>query len=93
MFFNISNVPASFQGYIIKILVEILDIFVIIYWDDILIYISKINHINSIQWVINQFQKYSLYVNLKKICFYKKKIKCFDYFVFLQSIYIKDARI
>ena len=37
MFFRLSNVPASFQGYINKILVEKLDIFMIIYLDDILI--------------------------------------------------------
>ena len=38
MFFKLSNVSASFQGYINKILVEKLDIFVIVYLDDILIY-------------------------------------------------------
>ncbi len=36
--FGLSNIPASFQGYINKILAEKLDIFVVIYLDDILIY-------------------------------------------------------
>ena len=36
--FGLINAPASFQRYINKILVEKLDIFVIIYLDDILIY-------------------------------------------------------
>ena len=36
--FRLSNAPASFQGYINKILVKKLDIFVIVYLDDILIY-------------------------------------------------------
>ena len=36
--FGLSNAPASFQGYINKILAEKLDIFVIIYLDDIFIY-------------------------------------------------------
>ena len=34
----LSNASASFQGYINKILAEKLDIFVIVYYDDILIY-------------------------------------------------------
>ena len=36
--FSLSNTPATFQGYVNKILAEKLDIFVIIYLDDILIY-------------------------------------------------------
>ena len=36
--FGLSSVPASFQGYINKILAEKLNIFVIIYLDDIFIY-------------------------------------------------------
>ncbi len=35
--FGRSNIPASFQGYINKILAEKLDIFVVVYLDDILI--------------------------------------------------------
>ncbi len=36
--FWLTNVPATFQGYINKILAEKFDIFVIVYLDDILIY-------------------------------------------------------
>lgn len=38
MLFGLSNVSAGFQGYINKILAEKLDVFVIVYLDDILIY-------------------------------------------------------
>ena len=38
MSFGLSNIPASFQGYINKILAKKLNIFIIIYLDNILIY-------------------------------------------------------
>ena len=40
MLFGLTNISASFQRYINKILAEKLDIFVIVYLDDILIYID-----------------------------------------------------
>ena len=38
--FSLINASASFQGYINKIFAEKLDIFIIMYLDDILIYIN-----------------------------------------------------
>lgn len=38
MFFDFSNILASFQSYINKIFAKKLDIFVVVYLDDILIY-------------------------------------------------------
>lgn len=38
MFFWLSYVPACFQSYINQILIQKLDIFVIIYLDDIFVY-------------------------------------------------------
>ena len=38
MLFGLSNTPATFQGYVNKILAEKLDVFVIVYLDDIPIY-------------------------------------------------------
>ena len=39
MAFNLTNALVNFQGYINKIFAEKLDIFVIVYLDDIFIYI------------------------------------------------------
>ena len=72
MLFGLSNALASFQGYIKKILAEKLDIFVIVYLDDILIYTENLGqgHFNVIRWVPEQLWKHSLYFKLKKCRFY-----------------------
>ena len=40
MLFGLSNAPATFQGYVNKISAEKLDIFIVIYLDDSLIFIE-----------------------------------------------------
>ena len=51
---DLSNGPASFQGYINKIPAKKLDIFVIVYLDHILIYSEDIAqpHIDTVRWVL-----------------------------------------
>ena len=48
--FGLSNAPTSFQVYINKIVVEKLNIFVIVYLDDMLIYIEDLRqaHVNAV---------------------------------------------
>ncbi len=41
MLFVLTNIPATFQGYINKILMKKLGIFIIIYLDNIIIYIKN----------------------------------------------------
>ena len=66
--FGLTNAPASFQRYINKILAEKIDIFVIVYLDDILIYTKDDGdgHVAAVQWVLKQLKKFLLYANLKK---------------------------
>ena len=68
MFFGLTNAPATFQGYINKIFAEKLDVFVIVYLDNILIYTKDESkgHVQAMRWVLNQLRKFLLYANLKK---------------------------
>ena len=72
MLFSLSNAPASFQGYVNKILAEKLDVFVIVYLDNILIYTKDAGqgHVEAVQWVLRELQEYSLFANLKKYRFH-----------------------
>ena len=70
--FGFSNAPATFQGYINKILAEKLDVFDIVYLDEILINTEDPGqpHVNAVCWVLDQLRKYSLFANLKKCRFH-----------------------
>ena len=54
MFFGLSNASASFQDYINKILAKKLDICVIVYLDDILVYTKDLcqPYVNVVRWVL-----------------------------------------
>ena len=90
--FGLINIPASFQEYINKILVEKFDIFVIVYLDDILIYTkdNRNGHVVAVQWVPEQFRKFSLYANLKKCQFHQDKVWFLSYIVSSKGIRIEN---
>ena len=52
--FDLYNAPASFEGYINKILAKKLDIVVIVYLDNILIYTKDPSqpHVVAVTWVL-----------------------------------------
>ncbi len=74
--FGLSNTLASFQGYINKILTKKLDIFVIVYLNNILIYTEDAGqpYVKAVQWVLKQLRKHGLYANLKKCRFHKDEV-------------------
>ena len=93
--FRLSNTPASFQGYINKILADKLDIFVIVYLDDILIYIEDQGqgHVKPVRWILDILRKNDLFANLKKCRFYKNEIRFLGYIVSSQGIRMENERI
>ena len=95
MSFGLSNAPASFQGYINKILAEKLDIFVIVYLNDILIYTEDPGqaHVDAVRWVLEELRKNGLFANLKKCRFHKDKVRFLGYVVSAQGVRMEEERI
>ena len=95
MLFGLSNAPTIFQGYINKILAEKLDIFVIVYLDDILIYTKDLGqpHIEAVRWVLDQLQKYSLLANLTKCHFHQDEVHFLEYIISSKRINMEVEQI
>ena len=93
--FGLTNVAGSFQGYVNKILAEKLDIFVIVYLDDILIYIKDPGkvHVEAIWWVLEVLSKYGLYANLKKCRFHQDEVRFLGFVISRDGIRMEEERI
>ena len=95
MLFNLSNALVSFQGYINKILVEKLNIFVIWYLDNIFIYTEDFGqpHVNVARWVLEQLRRHDLFANLEKCSFHKDEVRFLRFVISAQGISIEEERI
>ena len=66
--FGLLNALTSFQVYINKILAKKLDIFVIVYLDNILIYIKDPgqSYVKAVRLVLDILRRHGLFINLRK---------------------------
>ena len=93
--FGFSNIPATFQDYVNKILAKKLDVFVIVYLDNILIYTEDPGqaHVRAIWWVLENLRKHGLFANLKKCQFHQDEFRFLGYVVSAKGVQIEDERI
>ena len=94
MLFGLFHALASFQGFINKILVEKLNIFLIVHLDTILISPKDYGelHVDTVYWVLEQFRRHSLFANLKKCRFHQDEIRFLRFMILSYSITIKKER-
>ena len=75
MLFGLTNAPATFQSLINSVLREYLDIFVVAYLDNILIYFKmEKEYKQHVKTVLKALQEYSLQLKLEKYTFYSQKV-------------------
>ena len=74
---------------------EKLDIFVIVYLDDILIYTKDPGqpHIDVVRWVLDPLRKYSLFANLKKCHSHQNEVCFLENIVSSKSISMEAKKI
>ncbi len=69
--FELTDAFTIFQTYINQVLVRLVNVFYMIYLNNILIYFSFLaGHQSNIKQILKHLQQYKLYVNLKKCIFY-----------------------
>ena len=74
--FGLSNIPAAFQCFMNEICKNLLDVYMIMYLDNILIYSNNLeDHQKCIKKVLSRLWKNGLYASSTKCIFYQDKIK------------------
>lgn len=80
--FGLTNAPATFQALINDVLRERLDVTVIAYLDDILIYSeNEENHEEHVHWVLRRLQEAKLRVRPEKCEFHTKRVKFLGFII------------
>src|SRR6266480_8165987 len=94
LFFELCNALTIFQIYINKILQKLLNIFCIIYLNDILVFLkNKVQHTKHLQLIMNKFQKHKLYVKLIKYKFFITEMKFLRFIVSMNKISMNFSQI
>ena len=93
--FGLSNAPATFQGIINRVLAEKLDVFCIVYLDDILIYTEEVGsaHMDAVKWVLGRLLQHGLYANLQKCRFNQEEVRFLGYVISPAGIRMEEERI
>ena len=78
-----------------KILAKKLDIFVIVYLNNVLVYTENKSqgHVEAVQWVLDLLQKNGFFANLKKCRFHQDEVRFLGYAVSAQGVQIEDKKI
>ena len=92
--FGLTNVPGGFQRFLNGIFADILDIYVIIYLNDILIFSeNKDDHYRHVTEVLCWLQKHGLYANGKKCSFHTESIKYLGHMIGPDRLKMDSAKI
>src|SRR6266496_656552 len=94
MSFNLKNESSMFQHYINDILHDFLNVFVIIYIDDILIYLTFLfKHQKHVWMMLECLRQADLQCNIKKCKFHTIKVTYLGLIVSCDNIKMNPAKI
>jgi len=94
MSFGLTNAPTAFQRFMNNIFSNILDIYIVIYLDDILIYSNNMSeHHQHVKEVLKRLHKAGLYAKAEKYEFHSELVEYLGYILSPSGLTISDDKI
>ena len=92
--FGLTNAPAAFQRFMNDIFSDLLDVCVVIYLDDILIYSNNMSkHHQHVKEVLKCLCKAGFYAKVEKCEFYSKSVEYLGYILSPFSLTMSDDKV
>ncbi|GBG83498.1 hypothetical protein CBR_g37212 [Chara braunii] len=92
--FGLTNAPATFQAAMNDIFRDILEEYVLVYLDDILVYSRTLeDHLRHLRDVLPRLRKHGFYARLSKCRFAQRKVDFLRHHVSDEDLHMDDAKI
>ncbi|XP_053571958.1 maestro heat-like repeat-containing protein family member 1 [Bombina bombina] len=92
--FGLCNAPATFQYFINDIFRDLLDVCLVIYLDDILIYSNNMeDRKKHVLWVLSRLRTHHVYAKLEKCSFHTEEITFLGYKITSSGVKMEDGKI
>jgi hypothetical protein len=92
--FGLTNAPASFQQLMNEVLRQFLDISVIVYLDDILIYSkTREDHVFHVKQVLEKLREHRLWAKAEKCRFFQNSVDFLGYVVSQDGVSMDPAKV
>jgi hypothetical protein len=92
--FGLTNVPSTFMRFMNEVLHPFIDKFVVVYFDDILIYSKSLDeYIEHLRVVFCALHEARLFANLEKCTFCSNRVAFLGYVVTPQGIQVDEVKI
>ena len=94
MQFGLTNVPATFCTFIIKILQPFLDYFIVMYLDDIVVYSTTLEeHVEHLRKVLQVLCENELYLKMEKCSFAQQEVEFFDHKIVDKKLMMENSKV
>ena len=92
--FSLTNAPVVFQQFMNNIFSNLLNVYIVIYLDDILIYLNNMSkHYQHVKEVLKHLYKAGLYAKAEKCKFHSESVEYLGYILSPSGLTMSDDKV